>query len=266
MHPRTSKINVEIAFTRRVEEWARYYLDPAPADLQAQRLVSRGRFALELLETSVPRGARVLDIGCGTGDLTRELTRRGYHASGIDISQAMVSYARGQYGRDRFGVGDVEQMPFPDNSFEAVMCVGVLAYLETDAKALREIHRVLQPGGRAVISMPNLVSPFFLMDTVIDWLKGILRPLKRLMRGKPQGRKGGLPRVSPRRYYRPAWTRLLRSLGLEPEEYVGHGWGWYSLEPYVRQGWICRASDRFARVRALNWLASSQLVRVRAVK
>jgi len=108
--------NVKSFFTERVEEWASYYAEPAPVGMNAQRLVSRKRFALELLETSVPREARVLDVGCATGNLTEELTRRGYDALGIDISEAMIHYGSRRYGPDRFQVGDIEQMPFADNS------------------------------------------------------------------------------------------------------------------------------------------------------
>jgi predicted ATP-grasp superfamily ATP-dependent carboligase/SAM-dependent methyltransferase len=262
----TSKKNVKALFTGMVEKWASYYAKPVPASLDAQRLVSRKRFAIELLEASVSRGARVLDVGCATGDLTEELTRRGYDALGIDISEAMTEYAGEHYGRDRFRVGDIEQMPFPDNSFDAVMCLGVVAYLETDVGALREIRRVLKPGGRAVITTPSLVSPFHYVDRLFERLKGLIRPLKHRWGGRPLRGGPDLPEVPHRRYVRPRWFRLLRSLQLEPEEWVCHGWGWYSLEPFLRQGRLCRASDRFARVRALSWLGWSQLVRVRAIK
>src|SRR5436853_1929558 len=101
----TSKKDVETLFRGMVEKWAGYYAEPVPTSLEAQRLVSRKRFALELLEASVPRGATVLDAGCGTGDLIEELVRRGYHPLGIDICTAMIDYAAGHYGRDRFQVG-----------------------------------------------------------------------------------------------------------------------------------------------------------------
>jgi ubiquinone/menaquinone biosynthesis C-methylase UbiE len=262
----TSKNNVKALFTGMVEKWASYYAEPVPSSLDAQRLVSRKRFAIELLEATVPRGARVLDVGCATGELTEEMIRRGYDVMGIDISEAMIDYAGAHHGRDRFRVGDIEQLPFPDNSFDAVMCLGVVAYLETDVRALGEIRRVLKPGGRAMIATPNLVSPFHYMDRIFERVKGLLRPLTRRCVGRPlRGTPDG-PSVPHRRYFRPRWFRLLRSLRLEPEAWVCHGWGWYSLEALVRQGWLCRASDRFARVRALSWLGWSQLVRVRAVK
>ena len=147
-----------------------------------------------------------------------------------------------------------------------MLCLGVVGYLETDVRALREIRRVLKPGGQAVIGTPALVSPFYYMDRVFEWLKGILRSIKHRLSGRPLQPEKDSPNAPLRRYYRPRWSRLLRSLQLQPEEWVCHGWGWYSLDPYWPQGGLCRASDRFARVRALNWVGVSLLVRVRAIK
>ena len=151
-----SKKDVKSFFTERVEEWASNYAEPAPVSMNVQRLVSRKRFALELLEASTPREARVLDVGCATGDLTDELTRRGYDALGIDISEAMIYYASRRYGADRFRVGDIEQMPFPDNSFDALLCLGVVGFLETDVQALGEIER--QSSTICLIPSENYVS------------------------------------------------------------------------------------------------------------
>jgi ubiquinone/menaquinone biosynthesis C-methylase UbiE len=266
----SSKGQVDELFTKTVEDWARFYKDPKPATMNAQNLVSRRRFALEMLEARVPPGSNVLDIGCGTGHLAAELMQRGYTAWGVDLSDAMVEYAREHYNRDRFRVGDIEQIPFSDNTFDAVMCLGVMEYLEKDEPALREMWRVLKPGGRAVITTPNIICPFFHMDMAVLKMRVVARPLVRLfrhrLRAKPLPREGGLPQVVHRRYHRPRWQNLLRSMQLETEDWACHSWGWYSLERFFHQGALCRASDRFARSSLLNWLASNQLVCVRAIK
>jgi hypothetical protein len=72
--------------------------------------------------------------------------------------------------------------------------------------------------------------------------------------------------VVHRRYYRPRWVKLMRSLGLELEDWVCHSWGWYTLEWIMPQGALCRASDRFARNSLLSLLASDQVACVRAIK
>jgi ubiquinone/menaquinone biosynthesis C-methylase UbiE len=261
---------VDELFTKTVDDWARFYSDPKPATLNAQNLISRRRFALEMLETRVPPGSSVLDIGCGTGHLAAELMQRGYAAWGVDFSDAMVEYARDNCNPDRFRVGDIEQIPFPDNTFDAVMCLGVMEYLEKDEPALREMWRVLKPGGCAVITTPNSICPFFHMDMAVLKMRVVARPIVGFVRhrllGKPLPREGRLPHVIHRRYSRSRWQNLLRSLQLETEDWACHSWGWYSLERFFDQGALCRASDRFARNSLLNWLASNQLACVRAIK
>jgi|ERR1022692_1054178 ubiquinone/menaquinone biosynthesis C-methylase UbiE len=266
----SSKGQVDELFTKTVEDWARFYNDPKPATLNAQNLVSRRRFALEMLEARVAPGSNILDIGCGTGHLAGELMQRGYTAWGVDFSEGMVEYARQHYNPDRFRVGDIERIPFPDNTFDAVMCLGVMEYLEKDEPALREMWRVLKPGGRAVITTPNILCPFFHMDMAFQKVRVVVRPFVRFvryrLRGRPLPAGGGLPVVIHRRYYRPRWVDLLRSVHLEAEDWVCHSWGWYSLERFFDQGAFCRISDRFARNSLLNWFASNQLVCVRAIK
>lgn len=266
----SSKGQVDELFTKTVEDWARFYSDPKPATLNAQNLVSRRRFALEMLEARVTPGSNILDIGCGTGHLAGELMQRGYTAWGVDLSEGMVEYAREHYNRDHFRVGDIERIPFPDNTFDAVMCLGVMEYLEKDEPALREMWRVLKPGGRAVITTPNILCPFYHMDVAFRKVRVVARPFVRFLRyrlrGKPLPSSGGLPVVIHRRYYRPRWVDLLRSMHLETEDWVCHCWGWYSLERFFDQGAFCRISDRFARNSLLNWFASNQLMCVRAIK
>jgi ubiquinone/menaquinone biosynthesis C-methylase UbiE len=266
----SSKGQVDELFTKTVEDWARFYSDSKPATLNAQNLISRRRFALDMLETRISPGSNVLDIGCGTGHLAGELMQRGYAACGVDLSEAMVAYAREHYDPDRFRVGDIEQIPFPDNTFDAVMCLGVMEYLEKDEHALREMWRVLKPGGHAVITTPSLVCPFFHMDMAVQKMRVAARPLVGLfrhhVRGKSSPSNGALPQVIHRRYFRSRWQKLLRSMQLDTEDWACHSWGWYSLERFFDQGALCRASDRFARNSLLNWLASNQLVCVRAIK
>lgn len=265
----TSKLQVDDLFTKTVEDWARFYADPKPLTLNSQNLVSRRRFALEMLEERLRPGSKVLDIGCGTGHLTGELMRRGYDAWGVDFSEGMVQYAREHYDESRFQMGDIERIPFLDNSFDGVMCLGVMEYLSYDETALREIWRVLKPGGRAVITTPSSTCPFYYTDGAIAKAGSLVgRPL-RILRHQPHDRAAvsrALPVVTHRRYNRRRWVKQMRSAGLETEDWACHSWGWYSLERFFNQGAFCRASDRFARNPFLNWLASNQLACVRAIK
>jgi ubiquinone/menaquinone biosynthesis C-methylase UbiE len=266
----SSKAQVTDLFTQTVDDWARFYDDPAPKTLTAQNFVSRRRFAIEMIEARVPKGGKILDLGCGTGHLAAELKRRGYDTWGTDLSEGMIQYAQTNYSADRYQIGDIEKIPFPDNFFDGIVCLGVVEYLATDDPALNEIHRVLKPGGYAVITTPSSLCPFFYIDRSIIRLRfGLIRPVvgavRRIFGGKLSDAKP-YPKVQHRRYRKGSWEKLLRSHKLELDDWVCHAWGCYGVERFFPQGGFCRASDRFARNSAINWLASDQLVRVRANK
>src|SRR5437016_7029581 len=132
------KRDVRTKFSARATEWAAYYADPEPP-LRRQHLVSRQRFALEMVEAAVPPSSKILDAGCGAGAMAGKLIERGYPVWGIDFAEPMIRKARELCGSGLFGVGDIEHIPFPDNTFDVVVSLGVIEYLESDERALREI-------------------------------------------------------------------------------------------------------------------------------
>src|SRR5260370_25436688 len=94
----------------------------------------------------------------------------------------MARYARARCGSNRFRVGDMERLPFPDDTFDAVVCLGVIEYLAADDRALREIWRVLRPGGTAVISTPSAISPLHHLDRLFAGLTEAARPFPHLLK------------------------------------------------------------------------------------
>jgi ubiquinone/menaquinone biosynthesis C-methylase UbiE len=96
---------------------------------------------------SLPAGANLLDIGCGTGLFVEKYTGSGGHAVGIDISGRMIERARCRCGTSEFTIGAGERVPFRDNSFDAVSSLLVFSYLRNPAAMLDEAYRVLRPGG-----------------------------------------------------------------------------------------------------------------------
>jgi len=100
----------------------------------------------------LPEPARILDAGCGSGRNMIELARRGT-VTGIELSDTSVCLAR-QRGRGEVVEGSVLEMPFPDASFDLAVSLDVIEHLEDDLAALRELRRVLAPGGALLITVP----------------------------------------------------------------------------------------------------------------
>lgn len=139
------------------EDWERLYAG-APNRL-TYNFISRQRAVEEML--ACIRLGQVLELGCGTGDLSPFLMERASGYTGVDISEAMIERARANYGRQigtgraRFEVGDCERLQFGDASFEMVVAVALIEYLPDPSKALDEMRRVLKPGGHCLITVPN---------------------------------------------------------------------------------------------------------------
>jgi len=101
-----------------------------------------------------------LDAGCGSGTFSRMLAQSGHTVLGVDASEQMLIEATDNIG-DLAGrlsfrlIETVESLPFPDESFDGVICLSVLEYLECPDDALKEMSRILKPGGTIIFSVPH---------------------------------------------------------------------------------------------------------------
>lgn len=119
----------------------------------------------------------VLDVACGTGDLSICLAKQGCSVIGVDLSEQMLRIAQKKAPTITFQLADVENLPFADATFDAVTCAfGVRNFIHLK-KGLNEMLRVLTPGGKLVIlelATPDskLVKPFYDLYTkhIIPWL------------------------------------------------------------------------------------------------
>jgi ubiquinone/menaquinone biosynthesis C-methylase UbiE len=97
-------------------------------------------------------GRRLLDVASGPGHLAAAAAKRGAHVSGVDLAPAMVELARRLYPDVTFREGSADQLPFPDASFDAVTCAFGVGHFPDSPRVLREMERVLAPGGRAALA------------------------------------------------------------------------------------------------------------------
>jgi ubiquinone/menaquinone biosynthesis C-methylase UbiE len=115
-----------------------------------------------MLAEGAPNPGRVLDVGCGPGVYTNALLDRHWQVWGTDLSSRMLVVAK-QSVRNRggaeFAVGQTTSLPFADASFDAIICIGVMAYVEDDGQTVAEIARVLKPGGCAIVQLANRYAP-----------------------------------------------------------------------------------------------------------
>jgi SAM-dependent methyltransferase len=103
------------------------------------------------------RGLRVLEIGCGLGTDGAQFAQAGADYTGIDLTEAATQLARRRFELfdlpGTFRTADAENLDFDDASFDLVYSHGVLHHTPDTARAVREVHRVLRPGGRAIVML-----------------------------------------------------------------------------------------------------------------
>ncbi len=128
-----------------------------------QMLVRRKGHVLRLFAKHLDHAAeRVFDAGCGPGEYLGELGGGEVQIFGMDASEEMIRSSGDLLSSRGWGItpglvrGDIEQIPFRSGSFDAILCIGVLGYLEQDERALSELHRLLRPGGRLLLNVRNL--------------------------------------------------------------------------------------------------------------
>lgn len=103
-----------------------------------------------------------LDLGCGTGNYTLELYKRGFQVVGVDISRRMLKIAQKKLPNAKFIKANAYSLPFEDNTFDLVLSVTMLEFIHEPEKVLSEVYRVLKPGGEAVIGTMNGKSMWFI--------------------------------------------------------------------------------------------------------
>jgi ubiquinone/menaquinone biosynthesis C-methylase UbiE len=163
---------------RAIAQWT---ADPCGPDADDVRGLMAGRrayepFMADVLDYEGASGLSVLDVGCGQGIDLCEYALTGATVTGVDLTPRHVELAREHL--DELGLegsvvlGDAENLPFPDETFDRVSSNGVLHHTPNMPRALSEIHRVLRPGGRATAIVYNRGSGLYWIEQVLRY--GIL--------------------------------------------------------------------------------------------
>lgn len=221
-------------FSEYPSYWKRVYnLDGHETNLKFQ-INRRRNVILQLLEELSPsEDVHILDLGCGAGGIANEILRLGYSVTCVDMCRPMLELARDsacQVGcsKSEYLQGDMERLPFNKDSFDIVICAGVLSFLPQDDIGVAEIARVLKPEGLAFITIPNLFRVGDLLDPYY-----LLRACRIMFTRKsrsgmhtPLSARLQEPKAFPvRRYVYGQLTKLFKLNGLAVGRTVSLGYG-----------------------------------------
>jgi ubiquinone/menaquinone biosynthesis C-methylase UbiE len=212
------------------EELGQYWNDlyKDVANCRDYHFVQRLEIASRLITERFPRDIRVLDLGCGAGVLSERLVGAGYSVDAVDMSADMLAFTKqrlSKYDSDKYRLAraDISALPFPDQAFDVIACIGVFGYMDDVDAAIREIKRVLRPGGTLVLSIRNLDHV-----TVFDgffWLKAPFLALRKLAR-RSSGAGGGAAPHAIAIYDKPRNViDIFGSFGFVLRDFQGAGYG-----------------------------------------
>jgi len=121
-------------------------------------------FVEDICRRVTDRRPRILDVGCGTGANLLMLSQYG-DAEGVDVSEDALAFCR-ERGLENVKLGAAEQLPYDDDTFDLVTALDVVEHLDDDLAGLREMRRVLRPGGRVLLFVPTFMFLWGLQDDV----------------------------------------------------------------------------------------------------
>ncbi len=112
------------------------------------------------------KGEKVLDVGCGTGTYGSEFSKMGLEVTCLDMSKRMLNIAKTKSKNIDTILGNVEDMPFEDNTFDLIVGITLIEFLPKPEKAIREMRRVLKDDGRIILGVLNRFSLFALHERI----------------------------------------------------------------------------------------------------
>ena len=185
--------SVKDLFDDKAQSWSQKYRAGGPLAERRDRIVRA--IALRL---SPP--ARLLDFGCGTGDLALQLQTLGYAVVGCDLSSKMLSVARQRgSGVEWRQLTTDPGLPFRDHEFDAVVASSVLEYVDDLPQVLNELSRIVRTRGLLFVTAPNLRHP-------VRWVEWLARRLA--LRAVPGWLNFSHPLVNYARYLKMSRNRL----------------------------------------------------------
>jgi len=121
-------------------------------------------FVKDICRHVTDRRPRILDVGCGTGANLLMLSEFG-DAEGVDVSEDALAFCH-ERGLNQVKLGAAEALPYDDGTFDLVTALDVVEHMDDDLAGLKEMRRVLRPGGRVLLFVPTFMFLWGLQDEV----------------------------------------------------------------------------------------------------
>jgi ubiquinone/menaquinone biosynthesis C-methylase UbiE len=174
----------------------------------------------KVLELFDKPGGKVLDVGCGPAPMVQDLLNLGCEFWGVDPSPTMIGICRDRFAENKkvhLLLSEADRLSFPDSFFDAVLCIGVFDGLPDGVRTLREMLRVLKPGGTLIMSFANLRSPY------AWWKAYVFYPALSLAR-RSAGRDANHNPIFVRRhlYSQETASELVSKAGTRVERIIGY--------------------------------------------
>ncbi len=251
--------------------WKDIYASPVePQDFfHFEAIKKRKKAVLDFVDAYAGGNSlRILDCGCGTGMIIKDLIQRGHRCCGVDLSPEMVEKTsetlrafRADWAEVR--IGSVEALDFKDNTFDVCLCIGVLQYLKDDERSLRELSRVTKPRGRVIISLPNITRITTLLDPYYYFYRGpffILHRIFRLRRKSAGSVSEDIIKnltFRDRRYHYTQLRGFGRRYGLEMRSVSPIGYGPLTLwrREYLSRSFTLHIARRIERATSMRMLS-----------
>lgn len=213
----------------------------------------------------------VLDCGCGMGFYLMAMGGlRSLRLTGVDGDEARLAWARRERVPAALVRSDIQRLPFLDGSFDKILMSEVLEHLPDDAAGLRELHRILRPGGILALSVPHARYPFWWDPINRVWIAAGGQPIRR-------GPIAGIWSNHERLYEPNMLLTRVREAGFRVEQieeathysfpfahFLIYGIGKPLIEHSLLPQWARNSADRFsgARNRGGLWNPVNALVRI----
>jgi len=202
-----------------------------------------------LARHGVSPGCRVLDAGCGRGDYVLALRHQGVQAYGLEYLAEKVDAQVHGVPRGCILRADLENLPYADGAFDAVFLNEVLEHVPHERTALREIRRVLRPGGTLIVLSPNRLYPFESHGVYLARSGRLVPPFVPFVPYLPLALGQKVFRYWARNYWPGELAELIRSSGFR---IAGTDFIWQTFENISgRQPYAIRLLRPF-----LRWMAS----------